>query len=56
MDSITGLSEEPTLQSDSSTRALVVEPVARKYVFISSVVGQTSGTLLARVLTIRERA
>ena len=53
MDGITGLSEEPTLQPDSSARALVVEPVERKHVFISSVVGQAPEALLARELTIR---
>lgn len=53
MDGITGLSEEPTLRSDSSTGTLVVEPVELKHVFISSVAGQTSGTLLVRVQTIR---
>lgn len=43
-------SEEPTVQS---TRASLVEPAERKHVFVSSVVGQATETLLARERTIR---
>ena len=46
-------SEEPTVQSDSSTRTSRVEPVELKRVFVSSVVGQATETLLAQEWTFR---
>ena len=46
-------SEEPTVQSDRSTRASLVEPAERKHGFVSSVVSQATETLLARERMIR---
>ena len=53
MADITGLREEPTLQSDRSARASLVDPAERKHVFASSVVGQATQTLLGEERTMR---
>ena len=46
-------SDEPTVPSDRSTRASLVEHAERIHVFFSSVVAQTTETLLAQERTIR---
>ena len=46
-------SEEPSLQSDRSARASLVEPPERKHVFVSSVVGKAPEALLAQNRTNR---